>query len=190
MATSVFNESNFSRRPDRSQMPKKYRLLRVPPEGYRGVICLSHDVCGADVHYWGGRTKCCLGKDCPADHSKTRIEWRGYLFFWSPRKQEIACIELTAAAMAPIDQAFNEYRTLRGCKMEFARLGERKNGELSSKVFAPAKNLEQLPESPSLRKFLCKVWQVEYFDDRQVVTDDMLAVRKAGEILRLDKSAG
>lgn len=189
MAKRVFNESEFCRRPPPEKMPVSYRLKRIPPEGANGLIILSHDVVGAMVHYSGGRTRCCLGEDCEADHQKCRIEWRGYCFVYSPKKQEVLCIEVTPAAMAPIDQAFREYRSLRGCKINFQRRGNLKNGQLASQVFAPAKNLNGLPEAPSLRKFLCRVWQVEYFKDSTVTTDEMIETRVADDVTLRVKSA-
>ena len=190
MTTPVFADSQFSRRPNPEQMPQRFELKRIPPGGASGLICLSDDVVGSDVHYVGGRTVCCPGESCPANHDKCRIEWRGYLFVWNPRKQEVICIEVTPAAMAPIDQAYRDYDGLRGVKMEFTRRGEQKNGQLSSKCFAPARDKTGLPKAPSLRKFLCKVWQVEYFDDRQKVTDEMLKSRNGrASVLKLDRGA-
>ncbi len=180
MATR-FDEAKFSRRPRKDQMPVRFDLKRVPPEGFSGMICLSGDVVGTDVHFHRKRTKPCMAEECEACANGVRLDWRGYLFFWRPRQQEIQCIELTPAAMAPIDSAFTQFRSLRGCKMNLIRVPEKANGRLKAQVFPAAADLSGVPACPGLRKYLCRVWGLEYFSENERVTDEMLRQRANGE---------
>ena len=183
MATR-FDEGSFSRRPRKDQMPVRFDLKRVPPEGMSGLICISGDVVGTDVHFYRKRTKPHMGEDCEACRAGVRLDWRGYLFFWRPRQQEIQCVELTPASMAPIDSAFNQYRSLRGCKMNLIRVPEAANGRLKAQVFAAASDLTGVPACPGLRKYLCRVWGLEYFAENQRVTDEMLRHRANGDVAK------
>jgi len=184
MATR-FDEASFSRRPRKDQMPVRFELKRVPAEGFSGMVCLSGDVVGTDVHFHHKRTKPCMGENCEACDNEVRLDWRGYLFFWRPRLQEIQCVELTPASMAPIDAAFDQYRSLRGCKMNLIRIPEKANGRLKAQVFAAANDLTGLPACPGLRKYLCRVWGLEYFSQNQRVTDDILKQRANGVVPQL-----
>ncbi len=187
MATN-FHEDCFSRRPRKDQMPVRYEMERVPPGGFSGIIILSGDVSGTDVHWYGSRTKPCLRDKCEIDHETLPPFWRGYLFCWKPRQQEIFCVEVTPAAMAAIDQAYCLYRSLRGCKMNLSRVPEIATGRMRSQLFAPAKNLDSLPEAPSLRKYLCRVWQMTYVSERHVVTDESLRAQGLADKCRINGS--
>lgn len=166
-------------------MPVRYDLKRVPPLGFSNLICLSGDVVATDVHFYQKKTKPCMGEDCDGCKAGARTDWRGYLFFWRPRIQEIQCIEITPAAMAPIDAAFDKYRSLRGCKFNLMRVPEKANGRLKSQVFPAANDLTGLPSCPSMRKYLCRVWGLEYFAEMDRITDEMLAQRANGDLAKL-----
>jgi len=185
MATQFF-EDQFSRRPRADQMPVRYEMERVPPGGFHGIIILSGDVLGVDVHYDQGKTRPCLAEECEVNHNVKLPFWRGYLFAWKPRQQEIFCVEVTPAAMSPLDEAFHLYRSLRGCKVNLVRIPEKAQGRMKCNVFAPAKDLNSLPDAPSLRKYLCRVWQMKYVEERQIVTDEMLKSRSAADILAMN----
>jgi len=172
-----FHESQFARRPRKDQMPVRYELERVPAGGLHGTIILSGDVLGTDVHWDGRNTKPCLGDACVIDHAKKLPYWRGYLFVWKPRQQEIICTELTAATMAAIDEAYRLYASLRGCKLNLTRLGDIVTGRMKADVFSPVRSKDTLPDCPSLREYLCRVWQMKYISTREVVTDEMIRSR-------------
>jgi hypothetical protein len=180
-----FSEEQFSRRPSAEQMPVRYELERVPPGGFAGIIILSGDVLGSLMHWYGGTTKPCIGDKCEIDHDSLRPFWRGYLFAWKPRAQEIFCVEVTPAAMAPLDAAYRTFTSLRGCKLNLSRIPELRTGRMKAQIFAPAANLDSLPDCPSLRKYLCRVWQMTYVATTTIRTDESLKLEATSQSLAL-----
>jgi len=160
-------------------MPIRHPLLRVPPKGLSGLTILSHDTVGTYTHYWHGRTQPCPGEQCEACDDNQLPRWRGYLYVMSGRSESIGVLELTPAAMAAIDKAFRQHRTLRGCRLAIERKGGKPNGELRAHLTPPPKDVSYLPKAPSLKKYLAKLWGLHVVKPLAIVTDDMLRDRAA-----------
>ena len=65
--TSLSPEADFwQRRPDPDDTGIKYEIVRVGPKGLSGVVILSYDVVGTNLHYYAGRSTPCVDDACPA----------------------------------------------------------------------------------------------------------------------------
>lgn len=179
MSNPKSTPSVFSHRPKADDMPEGHDLWRVPASGIQGLTILSHDTVGAYVHYFGGRTQPCTDVGCKACEANKQPRWRGYLFVLRGRSERTGVVELTAACMAEIDQAFSTYRTLRGCGLTLTRKGQLANGKLYADLHAPKESRVALPKAPSLEKFLAKIWDLRTMTPETVVTDEMLRMRSA-----------
>lgn len=190
MSKPKIKKDIFSSRPPQESMPVTYQLLRVPAKGISGAVVLSHDVVGLPTHYWAGRTKPCPGDDCPACEKNKAPQWRGYLFVLSRRTGEIICLELTPAAMRPVDDAFNRCRTLRGLEFKAWRANDEKTGKLHIQLSQHPVKDSTLPKAPSQKKFLARVFQVNFVESLEVITDEMIKARAAGEVISMNKKLG
>lgn len=182
MATNSNGSVTWTRRPPLEQMPLRYQLLRVPPNGATGLVVLSHDVVGATLHYWRGRTRPCLPANCsPCEHGN-RPRWRGYVAVQGRRTHQIFLLELTPAPMKHIDQYFRAHRTLRGAELSLKRKNGKANGEIFLQIFPPAITADDRPKAPDVKQLLEAMWDSTNpaFDDQNVkrkIREDALRIR-------------
>lgn len=169
MATSTEWDELFSHRPKEDQMPVRWDIVRAGPKGLGNLIVLSHDVVGADVHYWNGRTMPCIPASCPACQENQQPRWRGYLAITNRKRTISAIVEVTAAAMPPIKKYFDQRRTLRGANLGLYRKGGATNGRLYAEICESSENKETLPKGPSLKKLLAQIWQLKRVHDKLIV---------------------
>lgn len=157
----------WSRRPTADDMPLTFLVNRAGPTGHSPQIVLSGDVEGGYVHFIRGRSVKCTELDtCPhCPHTERR--WRGYLVVADARTHEVTLLELTAAAMKPIDLYFRKHRSLRGALLETKRIPPKTNGRLYAKIQESAREISTLPEVPSVRSILRKLWGLQ----KEEVTD-------------------
>jgi len=177
MAKPTVPTTIFRHRPSTDQMPQQLPLLRVPPKGLSGLVILSHDIVGCDTHYWRGRTRPCEAPNCDACQANQRPRWRGYLAVMSQRTEKIGVIELTPAAVAPVDRAFRQARTLRGCQIALARKNEKPNGQLFAQISVPNETKEHLPKAPNLKTYLAKLWDLNVIKPHEITTDEVIKMR-------------
>lgn len=148
----------FSRRPTQQDRPVELPLIRVPPTGISKVLILSNDVTGTNLHYWRGRSEPCHGDGCEACLDGQMPRWRGYVVMMSTRTKQKGLLELTAAAMDPIDEYFAEHGTLRGAELAISRSGGKPNGKLSSTIKFGGLPAGSLPTAPELEGILLRLW--------------------------------
>lgn len=139
-------------------MPIQYDLFRVPAKGMGRAIVVSHDVVGADTHYWRGRSQPCSGDKCEACEDGQSPRWRGYLAVMSPKSGRVVILEITAAAAGAIEAYFNKHRTLRGAGIVAERVGQKPNGRLRLMLTPPAAEIDQLPKAPQIQRLLARIW--------------------------------
>lgn len=149
---------DWARRPSKMDMPLRYEVNRASAKGHPPHLVLSHDVEGAYIHFFRGRSTKCGGKKCEACIAGIRRDWRGYLIVAEPRTRTLSLMELTPASMPPIDAYFRSHRTLRGAIVETKRIPELANGRLSSKIYEAAMSVEGFTKPPSIRRILQKLW--------------------------------
>jgi len=148
----------FHSRPDRADMPIHIPITRCPPKGIGPLIILSSDVIGCHLHYWRGRSTPCQGENCEACADGQIPRWRGYLIVMNPKGDEKIMMEITAAAVPPIDVYFSEHGTLRNALLYLKRVGMKPNGKLLSKIETSARTLASLPAEPNLSNLLLRMW--------------------------------
>ncbi|KKM74434.1 hypothetical protein LCGC14_1400340 [marine sediment metagenome] len=151
-------QESWARRPNEEDMPITFLVNRAGPKGHEAQIILSHDVEGGYVHFARGRSvKCPKG---PCEHCKANSErrWRGYCVCANARNRELTLVELTAAAMKPIDIYFRQHRTLRGALLTTKRIPEKPNGRLYATIVESAQAITSYPAVPSVRSLLRKLW--------------------------------
>ena len=139
-------------------MPLRYEVYRAGAKGHAQVIVLSHDVEGAYTHYWRGRSSKCSGDDCEACNQNVSRRWRGYLVVANPRSKEMSLLELTPAAMPPVDAFFKTHRTLRGALLSTRRIPAKENGRLHSTIQESCYEMDSFRKPPSVRLLLQKLW--------------------------------
>lgn len=169
MATTENWDGIFTNRPAEDQMPLRWDILRCPDKGLSGLIILSHNTVGADVHYWNGRTMPCIHDNCPACEENQKPRWRGYLAVTNAKRSRSALVEITAAAMPPIKQYFDAHRTLRGARLALFRKGGTSNGRLYAEISNAIADPDSLAKGPSLKKLLAQIWQLRKVHDRLTV---------------------
>ncbi len=148
----------WTRRPADHDMPLTYLVNRAGPKGHSPCIILSGDVVGGYVHFIRGRSVKCPDNECAHCDNNTERRWRGYLVVADARSRELSLLELTAAAMRPIDTYFRKHRTLRGALLETKRVPEKANGRLYSLITESAINVDSFPAVPSVKSLLRKLW--------------------------------
>ncbi len=171
------NSNGWKRRPSQSDMPLRYEVNRAGPKGHAPAIILSHDVEGAYIHYYRGRSQKCLPENCESCEANIERRWRGYLIVADARTRETSMMEVTAAAMPDIDRYFREHRTLRGALIETRRIPPKANGRLVSKLTESAYDMASYNKAPPLRKLLMKLWGLH--DADQENPDVMRKIRLA-----------
>lgn len=152
---------HWSHRPKAADMPARWDVLTVPAKGVGGLIILSHDVCGAYVHYERGRTRPCPRESCAACDAGAVPRWEGYLAVGNSRLDRLVIVRLTPAAMPPLDKYFRDHRTLRGAKLDLQRIGEKTNGKLRAYITRGSAASETLPKGPKMQQFLERMWGIK-----------------------------
>jgi len=99
--------------------------------------------------------------DCGPCADGNEARWRGYMFVMNPRTRNVSILEVTAAPMRRIDTYFREHRTLRGALVDLDRKSGKANGELYIDISEGAIAKENLPNVPSLKLLLCKIWKLD-----------------------------
>lgn len=151
--------SGFRRRAPADAAPLDYQLVRVPPAGRIGGICLSSDLLCRDIHHYGGRSMPCVGAGCPACRDASRLEWKGWIAIYSHTTRTTKILELTKRAMLPLEEWYKEHRTLRGALVITARCGSKANGPLFSTVSPGPIERDLLPRAPDLIALLGRMWR-------------------------------
>jgi hypothetical protein len=137
---------------------------------------LSYDVDGDYVHFVRGRSLKCKPKDCEPCKRNVERRWRGYLICANARTRAITLVELTAAAMGPIDIYFRKVRTLRGALLETKRIPEKINGRLYSTITEGAQDIASFPKVPSVRSILRKLWGLPKADEGNEIVNRKIRV--------------
>lgn len=159
-------------------MTDQTELIRVPAAGLKNLIILSGDVVGCFTHHWGGRTSPCLPDTCPACDHGARRDWKGYLCCLRPSNRQVVMVEITPATMANFRDAFNRLRTLRGCTLNLTRKGDVKQGKMHAHIVQPKGDQSHLPDPVSQRKFLSRLWRLDFKTPQEITTDEMLEREK------------
>lgn len=183
MATFSDN-GDWARRPDKSDMPMRYEVNRAGPKGHLIHLILSHDVDGAHIHFYRGRSARCGGEKCDACLAGIRKDWRGYLIVTTIKTRVLSLMELTPAAMPPVDVYFRTHRTLRGAFISTIRIPAEKNGRLRSTLEESCYNVENFPKPPPVRQILKKLWGLKDEPEPQNTVDRNIRLRLSDEELR------
>lgn len=149
----------WSNRPRISTDTTPLTIIRVRPSKPVSGIVLSHDVEGAELHYWKGRSRVCDDKNCEACEANFRARWYGYLEIWSSTTGRSVIVELTAAAAPAIDEYFKEHHTLRGAVMKAARVNRKINSKLTATFEAGPLPESNLPNARKIRTQLEFMWE-------------------------------
>lgn len=175
MSNSNSDSLRWNRRPHVDDLPLRYPLLRVSPAGLRAIITLSGDLLGLYTHYYRGRTIPCRDRECPGCDADHAPRWHGYLWVYSPRTKAIGVLEVTAAAVLPLDKWFRLHRTLRASELTLERVPKKPNGRLFVAVAQSPYNSEDLPTPPPLRRVLLNIFGLKHLPDADQPAADVVS---------------
>jgi hypothetical protein len=144
--------------PEPESKTPKLKLLRCPQGSLPPFVILSDRQFGGDMHFYGGRSIPCEGKECPycAVHSKT--VWKGYLAVWEPKTRGTGILEFTKPCLETIRTYRAAHGTLRTHSIQLNRAGRKINGALSAVLSPTTWAHADLPEPPDVIAILTKMW--------------------------------
>lgn len=148
----------WTHRPMEADLPVRYPLRRVGAKGLEPVVVLSGDVLGIYTHFFRGRTHPCMENACEACKANHAPRWHGYLWVYNPRNEAMGILEITAAAITPLDKWFKQHRTLKGVSIKCDRVPKRPNGRLYIHCSESGYNSKDLPTPDSLKKILLNIF--------------------------------
>ena len=154
------DQPGWKRRPDLAGGLLDFQIHRIGANGEKNLVILSHDIVGADTHYYRSRTRVCIGAACAACRDKNEPRWRGYAFGLRQAQQTIVLFELTPAAMPNLHEWFCAHRTMRGLVVDFARMKGVANGRLLANNLRQYSAAAPLPSAKSIKTALTKLWRL------------------------------
>jgi hypothetical protein len=144
--------------PTREIFVKRYELMRVEAGGTISGICLSENINGTEIHWWGGRSTPCQGEGCEACNANNPWRWKGYLFVLAERTSTVAIVEVTAQVLSCRDEYRSRYGSLRGAQLIISRRNKKDNGPLKMAARPSGRDPKTLPECPQLNVQLSRIW--------------------------------
>lgn len=150
----------WTHRPTADDMPQQHKLRRVGPKGLPPAIILSGDVLGIYTHFFRGRTQPCRQIDCEGCAADQQARWHGYLWIYGPRTKTVEILEITAAAITPLDDWFRKHRTLKSAEIRCQRIPAKANGRLYIQIFESAFDSKDLPTPPSLKRTMMNIFGI------------------------------
>jgi hypothetical protein len=156
-------------RPSDEPTNHQLSILRVKPGKPLTGVILSHDVEGAELHYWKGRSRICDDENCEACEANFRARWYGYLELWSPTTGNRIILEVTQAAAPAIDEYFSSHRTLRNAVISASRLNRKVNSKLHVTLTPSALPEAQIPPASKIRHQLERMWECATVDTCEIL---------------------
>jgi hypothetical protein len=151
---------SWKRRPDQAGTLLDFQIFRVPAAGEKGLVILSHDIVGADTHFYRNRTRVCMGIDCVACRDSSPCRWRGYTFALRWQQQTVVLLEVTGAAMPNLHEWFCAHRTMRELAVDFVRMKGVANGRLIANNLRKYSHSMPLPAPKRVKDALTKLWRL------------------------------
>lgn len=157
------------RRPDRDPKIPVWKIDRTPPKGAYTATCISHDLLGAELHWWSRRkTPCWLTEDCPMCLAGSPREWYSYVAFVDGTRAERGLWEFPFGTLWAWDEAFCRYRTLRGLRFKCWRSPERSTGSVQTAFGKKLLDPKELAKAPDVERMLQQVYDVPFLFERNL----------------------
>lgn len=167
MEGSSENEEILRRRPDRERTRTGWRVIRTPAKGTYTAMCISHDLIGAELHWFGGRkTPCWLTDECPMCQKGKPRDWYSYVAFVAGKNGERGIYEVPFGALWAWDEAFGRNRTLRGLEFKAWRAPARSTGAVMMGFKTGTVISKDLPKAPDVEQILKQMFNVPYLFER------------------------
>jgi hypothetical protein len=161
-----------------------WSLIQTPPKGTLEVVCISHKVVGAYVHFWNNRTLGCTGEGCePCEKNRAKF-WEGYVAALKARSFDRVIVRITEKIGGQIATWRADRHTLRGAMMTFDRPSRTPNGRIRLQIQSEAANLPDKIVAPDMHEVLCHIWRMHdnpqmRREDPQTIIADLRVDRRA-----------
>jgi hypothetical protein len=180
-------DGNWAQRPAAVDLPDAWKILRTPARGFTAALCLSEDTEGAYCHYWGGRTRLCLKRDCEPCACGNVARWRGYVAVLIGPSRMTRLLELTPSTIPAIERYLAEWKTLRGSIISCSRKGRKENGELELIFAEKPVSGANLPACPPVAVHVCRIWRTTHTaKPAELACDASTELRRSGFELAYD----
>lgn len=174
---------NFCSRPASIDLPDQWKIMRCSKTGTPPCLILSEDTVGAYVHYYSGRTRLCLKRDCEPCHKGQAPRWRGYLAVIVHRTRATRLLELTPSVVPEIDRWCKQRGSLRGLIITLSRKGKVANGELECVLLEKPDTVGDLPACPDVSQHLVRIWRSTHAPrPSDIAVDGRTAAQQSGLI--------
>ncbi|GAH09165.1 unnamed protein product [marine sediment metagenome] len=158
MANDQERTVEFTDSPQIQPKMRKYDILRVPPNGTRNAVILSHYFAWTPLHYWRRRSTPCLGEGCEACEHGEAPRPKGYAAVAAKNKTKVWLLEVTENCAEAIVAEMELRTTLRGAVVNLSRLDQRANGKLTIEFAGKSIDATLIPAAPDVEEVLRRIW--------------------------------
>ena len=158
---SAENQFRVSRRPADINEDYRWRIRRVKAGERLKLMILSTDIFGVEMHYWGGNSMPCMLKNCPACKAGNESRWYGYVLAVETSKRKHVIWEMTPPAVPPLDDAFKQYKTMRGLLVIAWRFNDKDKGRIETEVKGITVPDDTCSEAFTVWDPLARIWRLK-----------------------------
>jgi len=151
-------EYRFERLPSDEDIVSDFNIFRALPGREVKLVVWSDDIFGSRTHWWGGRTIPCKKTGCDACTAFKESRWNGWVLAKRTDNDEKVIFEFTPPAGLTLDQAFNEFGSLRGLQIGTTRVSNRSNAKVHVRIFGVEKNVRTIPKAPDIVPIMARIW--------------------------------
>ena len=125
--------------------------LKLDPRTRLQMLCCSPTWLGAQTHWAQGRMKIHTEPNCRWCDTGSPIRFYFFLHVCDLKTKRQYVVQLSAGNIRSLNHAFDEYGTLRGCRIELARRGRSSNSPTVVAFLTPPYPIDGLPPAFNIR---------------------------------------
>jgi len=143
----------------------RIEVLRVVTPTWQTFVILSTAPFGKRIHWYGGRSHECTGKDletstvCHGCQNEWPSKWKGYLDVIQLPSQKRSFLEITPTVWEMIDSLVFKEDTLRGLMIKVKKTPGGRYGRYEIELLERKAPIEQLPRESDPTQILEFLWR-------------------------------